>query len=85
MSNSEYLSESELFDMARTLAKDFTQVQIASELEVTQSAVSQMLAGKPEMLALAIRWIESTLSIVEWEIEKDKAGKPERHYRVNRG
>jgi predicted transcriptional regulator len=80
----EFITESELFDMARTLSKGFTQVQIASELEVTQPAVSKMLAGKPEMVSLAIRWIESTLPVVDWEIEKDKTGKPERYYRVNR-
>ena len=82
--NPEYLTESELFDMARTLANGFTQVQIASELKVSQSAVSQMLAGKPEMVSLAIRWIDSTLPIVDWEVEKDSAGKPARYYRVSR-
>jgi transcriptional regulator with XRE-family HTH domain len=78
----EFLTESQLFEMARTLSKGFTQVQIASELEVTQSAVSQMLAGKPSMIGLAIRWVELTLPLTDWEIEKE-SDKPVKYYKGN--
>lgn len=69
--------------MARTLAVPFTQKEMAKELGVSQPAISQMLAGKPEMIGLAIRWIELTITLTDFKIVRDKSGKPVQHYAVS--
>ena len=71
-----YLTEYELFEAARTLAKDFTQKQIADYLNVSQVSVSKMLSGNSSYLQLAIRFISDEIKLQSVD------GKPVRYYRV---
>ena len=71
-----YLTEYELFEAARTLAKHFTQKQIATLLNVSQPSVQKMLSGNSSYLKLAIRFISDEIKLQSVD------GKPVRYYRV---
>ena len=64
-----HLTEHEIFQLAREKASGQTQKQIAKKLGVRQSAVSQMLSGKRQMLFLAVRFLEP-----EVRLERDDSG-----------
>ena len=71
-----YLSETEIFELARKQAGPFTQKQIADYLNVSQVSVSKMLSGNSSYLQLAIRFISDEIKLQSVD------GKPVRYYRV---
>ena len=71
-----YLTEPEIFNLARKKAEPFTQRQIAKRLNVSQVSVSKMLNGNSSYLQLAIRFISDEIKLQSVD------GKPVRYYRV---
>ena len=71
-----YLTEHEIFELARKEAKPFTQKQIATHLNVSQPSVQKMLSGNSSYLQLAIRFISDEIKLQSVD------GKPVRYYRV---
>ena len=76
MTSPEFITEHELFEAARTLAKHFTQKQIGTLLNVSQPSVQKMLSGNSSYLKLAIRFISDEIKLQSVD------GKPVRYYRV---
>ena len=76
MSNPEFITEHEIFELARKEAEPFTQKQIAKRLNVSQVSVSKMLSRNSSYLQLAIRFISDEIKLHTVD------GKPVRYYRV---
>ena len=71
-----YLTEHEIFELARKQVGPFTQKQIADYLNVSQPSVQKMLSGNSSYLQLAIRFISDEIKLQSVD------GKPVRYYRV---
>ena len=79
MNNESYISEEDLFELVRAIAKPMTQKEIARSLECSQPAVSQMLSGDVNMLSLALRFLELSGSTLQVQVHTD--GKPVRYFK----
>ncbi len=79
--NVQFMTEKEIFETANALRKGYTQREMAEYLECSQPAVSKMLAGRSEMLTLAVKWIEMRTPFKFWELETDTNGKPVTYYK----
>ena len=71
-----YLTETQIFELARKQVGPFTQKQIATHLNVSQPSVQKMLSGNSSYLQLAIRFISDEIKLHTVD------GKPVRYYRV---
>lgn len=79
MNSSSFISEQEIFEAVRREAQSMTQVEIAAMLHCSQPAVSQMLAGDPNMMSLALRFLQKTDSRLQLQLNND--GKPVRYFK----
>lgn len=80
--STQYLTEKEIFETARSVSEGMTQQEIADHLDCTQSSVSKMLNGESKMISLAIRWMEMHVPAIDWHIETDSDGKPVRYFKA---
>lgn len=79
MNNPIYISEEDIFRTVRQVADSMTQLHIADLLGCSQPAVSQMLAGNPNMISLALRFLEKTGHPMNFQ--KNGEGKPTRYFK----
>ena len=84
MGKEQLLSDGQIFELARELAKGKIQQEITNLLEekgrkVTVMAVNKMIKGEKKMLRLAMDWILlSSPAKVEWE----GGEQPTRHFKL---